>query len=113
MPFEANRHPLNTDDGTWRLTFPSVGTKASGPGTVFFNAADTVTGHVVSGGIDGRDINFRVQFDDKPNNFWDLRGTVDDQGPPPGEPVVPSPWQMATGGPMLRTKGVCLVPNIQ
>ena len=112
QPFEANGNPRETDDGTWRLTFPSVGTRAAGPAAVFFfNTAETVTGHVVSGGIDGRDIDFRVRFDDKPDNVWEFTGTVDDHGTARGTETL------AGGGrPATWTSGFaldCLAPAAQ
>ena len=80
-PFVIKGYPRAQDDSYWTVSFDSNGTTATGPATLVFDSGEKFTGHVVSGGgIGGRNVNFRIQFDNKLNNFWDFSGTVNDKG---------------------------------
>lgn len=63
----------------WTVTFNSSGSAASGSALVVFDDGGTVYG-TVSGGIEGRNVNLSITWNNKPNNVWTLTGTVDDDG---------------------------------
>lgn len=62
----------------WTVTFNSNGEYAGGPAVVRFDDGGRVDGHVVSGRIVGKSINFDIMWHDKPNNFWYFKGDIRD-----------------------------------
>lgn len=97
--FEARGTPLDHERSGWRVFFDSTGqTAGTSPATVVFNDGGQVKGRVVAGGIQGRNINFRIKWDDKPDNFWSFWGTVGADGRAHGTEEGPgsgAPWSSA------------------
>jgi hypothetical protein len=128
--FEARGTPLDLGRSSWRVFFDSTGQSAgTSPAAVVFDDGGQVKGHVVAGGIQGRSINFRIKWDDKPDNFWSFWGTVgddgiahgDEQGPGTGAPwsawtplscATPAPQQPAPQKTMATVTGDVAVYNI-
>jgi hypothetical protein len=65
--------------GGWTVTFTSTGSTASGSALAVFDDGGTVSG-TVSGGIQGRNVDLAITWNNKPNNIWTLTGSVEDDG---------------------------------
>jgi hypothetical protein len=98
--FEVRGTPLDLGRSGWSVFFDATGQSAgTPPAAVVFNDGGQVKGHVVAGGIQGRSINFRIKWDDKPDNFWSFWGTVVDDGRAHGTEEGPgsgAPWSSMT-----------------
>lgn len=98
--FEARGTPLDLGRSSWRVIFDATGpTAGTSPAAVIFDDGGQVKGRVVSGGIQGRDISFRIKWDDKPDNFWSFWGRVGDDGFAHGDEQGPgsgAPWSSHT-----------------
>lgn len=94
--FEARGTPLDHERSGWKVFFDATGQSAgTPPAAVVFNDGGQVKGRVVAGGIQGRSINFRIKWDDKPDNFWSFWGTIGDDGFAHGDEQGPgsgAPW---------------------
>jgi hypothetical protein len=98
--FEVRGTPLDLGRSGWRVFFNATGQSAgTPPAAVVFDDGGQLKGHVVAGGIQGRSINFRIKWDDKPDNFWSFWGTVVDDGFAHGTEEGPgsgAPWSSQT-----------------
>jgi len=94
--FEVRGTPLDTERSGWTVFFDSTGQSAgTSPAAVVFDDGGQVKGHVVAGGIQDRSIDFRIKWDDKPNNFWSFWGAINDDGIARGQEQGPgsgAPW---------------------
>lgn len=83
-PFDSgcDKYAFNGDfrarGNNWTVAFNSTGEYASGPAVVRFDDGGQVSGHVVSGRIVGKAIDFNILWHDKPNNNWYFRGDIRD-----------------------------------
>jgi hypothetical protein len=65
----------------WWVTFNTGGQTVAGvSATVSFLDGGKVNGNIISGGIQGNQVDFDIQWNDKPNNVWYFTGTVSDDG---------------------------------
>lgn len=73
--------PYEVDGGNgWWINFSATGTEPRTSATVHFIDGGKVDGTIIGGGISGRDLNLTIVWGDKPNNVWELHGTVSDDG---------------------------------
>ncbi|MBJ8343728.1 hypothetical protein [Antrihabitans sp. YC2-6] len=67
-------------DFPWTVTFTSTGLVPGGSARVKFDDGGIVDGTIISGEINRHVINFRIKWNNKPDNVWVFSGIVGDDG---------------------------------